>query len=95
MEKQAVQMNIMKFLTLALICPGFIIIALFGGLWWLLPGSAWGKGAICIIGLWGFAFNKLPTRGLECLKDKFNMRFVLPLAVLSSIGFAAGFFISK
>jgi len=45
--------------------------------------------------LWGFAFNKLPTQGLECLKDKFNMRFVLPLAVLSSIGFAAGFFISK
>jgi hypothetical protein len=87
-------MNIMKFLTLALICPGFVIIALFGGLWWLI-GNSWGQGAISVIGLWALAFNKLPTQGLECLKDKFNMRFFLPLAILSTIGFSIGFFIKS
>ena len=88
-------MSIMKFLTLALIGSTAVLIALLSGLWWLTPKNTWVGGAIGVLILWGFAFNKLPTQGLECLKDKFNMRFVLPLAVLSSIGFAAGFFISK
>ena len=70
----------------------FVLVALFGGLWWLTPKDTWVGGAICVLILWGFAFNKLPTQGLECLKNKFNMRFVLPLALLSTLGFAIGFF---
>lgn len=82
----------MRYLFYALFGSGFVLIALFGGLWWLTPGTTWEQGFLLVIMQWAYAFNKLPTQGLECLKDRFNMRFVLPLAVLSTIGFAVGFF---
>lgn len=85
-------MNVIQFLFYGMIGSAFVLMALLSGLWWLTPGNTWVGGAIGVLLLWGFAFNKLPTQGSECLKDKFNMRFILPLAVLSSIGFAMGFF---
>lgn len=85
-------MNIIHIFLYALMGSAAVLIALLSGLWWLTPGDTWVGGAIGVLILWGFAFNKLPTQGLECLKDKFNMRFVLPLAVLSTLGFIIGFF---
>ena len=83
--------TIAKFGGYAMVGVGFIIVAIFGATWWLDPKDSWLRGAFCIAFLWGSIFNKLPTQGLACLKDQFNMRFVLPLAILSSIGFAIGF----
>jgi hypothetical protein len=67
-----------------------VILGLFGGLWWLDSRASWPQGFFPVLILWGLAFNKLPTQGRRCLEDKFKMRFVVPVAVLSSIGFVAG-----
>jgi hypothetical protein len=83
--------TIAKYGLYALYGVSFIIPAIFGATWWLDPKGSWLRGAIWIVLLWGWIFNKLPTQGLACLNNQFNMRFVLPLAILSSIGFAIGF----
>ena len=71
----------------------FLLFAILGGTWWWLdPQHSWMHGALYIVLLWGWMFNRLPTQGLACLKNEFNMRFIFPLAILSSIGFAIGFF---
>jgi len=70
-----------------------VTIALLSGLWWLSPKGHWQSGAWGTAVLWAFAFNRLPTQGRKCLENKFNMRFVLPCAVLSALGCAAGLFI--
>ena len=72
-------MNIVKLFTLFLLCTGPIVIALLGGTWWLLPNTTWGQGLICVVGLWGFTFNKLPTKGLHVLDDSLSRNFLLPL----------------
>jgi len=83
--------TIAKFGVYAMFGVGFIIVAIFGATWWLDPKDSWLRGAFYIAFLWAWIFNKFPTQGLACLKDQFNMKFVLPLAILSSIGFAIGF----
>lgn len=79
-----------KYGGYAMVGTGIIIGSLFGALWWLDKNASWIQGAWPVLITWAFAFNKLPTQGWKCLEDKFNMRFVLPMAVLSTIGFVFG-----
>ena len=69
---------------------GVIGISLLGAFWWLDKNASWVQGAWPVLITWALAFNRLPTQGRKCLEDKFNMRFVLPMAVFSTIGFVIG-----
>jgi|GEM_PF-4690433 hypothetical protein len=84
--------TIAKYGLYTLFEVSFFIVAIFGATWWLDPKGSWLRGAISVVLMWGWIFNKLPTQGFACLNNRFNMRFVLPLTILSSIGFATGFF---
>jgi hypothetical protein len=81
-----------KFGLYAMLGIPVIVGALFGALWWLDKNASWLQGAWPVLLLWALAFNRLPTQGRKCLEGKFNMRFVLPMAVLSTIGFVIGLF---
>jgi len=88
----------MKYFALLLITPLFILLAIFGGFWWIFPETPNEKfgSAIFIICLWVWVINDLPKKGWKaCMEDRFNIRFVLPLAVLSTIGYVVGFFIKR
>ena len=81
-----------KFGLYAMLGIPVIVGSLFGALWWLDKNASWMQGAWPVVILWALAFNQLPTQGRKCLEDKFNMRFVLPMAVLSTIGFVIDLF---
>lgn len=71
----------------------YVLLALSACLWWYgEPGKEIGiiGGALSVVMLWAYTFNKLPTLGLNCIKHPRAIFFQLPVTLIATIGFSIG-----
>ena len=73
----------------------WLLLALFGGLWWFFDKGTISLGTLFLIATWVLVLNHLPGMSLKNLNVAGDIKyFGVPIACLATIGYFYGVFLN-